>query len=58
MLNLHPQRSTDPEGLHVELDQELHSSNLDYSIRYLSKYDRVDIWVICGGKLSIRRTTG
>ena len=30
MLNIYPQRSTDPNGLHLNLDKELHEINLSY----------------------------
>ncbi len=44
MLNVYPQRSTDPNGLHTELDKHLHAQNLKYIAKYLSMYKQVDIW--------------
>ena len=38
MLNIYPQRATDPNNLHKELDTEIHRINIDYIKQYLS-YD-------------------
>ena len=58
MLNVYPQRSTNPNGLHLELNKKLHSSNLNYIDKYLSKYNRVDIWAAWGTLIGKRKYLG
>lgn len=58
MLNVYPQRSTDPNGLHMELDDGLHSSNLNYIAEYLSKYNKVDVWAAWGTSIGKRKYLG
>ncbi|MBI9017831.1 MAG: DUF1643 domain-containing protein [Phycisphaerae bacterium] len=48
MFNVYPQRSTDPNGMHDELDECEHKMNLKYIKQYLKKYDNVDIWAAWG----------
>ncbi len=48
MLNVYPQRSTDPNGLHPDMDMTLHQKNLSYIAGYLSDYDQVDVWAAWG----------
>jgi len=55
MLNVYPQRSTDPHGLHSQLDKKLHSLNLDYIAEYLSKSEAVDIWAAWGTLITKRK---
>ena len=58
MLNVYPQRSTDPNGLHTELDEKLHSLNLNHIADYLSKYDEVDVWAAWGTLIGKRKYLG
>lgn len=58
MLNVYPQRSTDPNGLHTDLDEKLHSSNLNYIAEYLSEYDQVDVWAAWGTLIGKRSYLG
>lgn len=58
MLNVYPQRSTNPNGLHTDLDKKLHSSNLIYVAKYLSKYKEVDIWAAWGTLIGKRKYLG
>ncbi len=58
MLNVYPQRSTDPNGLHSELNKKLHSLNLKYIAEYLSKYDKVDLWAAWGTLIGKRKYLG
>ena len=55
MLNVYPQRSTDPNGLHSELDKKLHSSNLNHISEYLSKYKKADVWGAWGTLIGKRK---
>ena len=55
MLNVYPQRSTNPNGLHVEMDEKLNSSNLNYIAEYLSKYNKVDVWAAWGTLIKKRK---
>jgi len=55
MLNVYPQRATDPNGLHVEIDKKVHASNLKHIAKYLSTYDKVDIWAAWGTLISKRK---
>jgi hypothetical protein len=48
MLNVYPQRSTNPNRLHEEMDEKLHSFNLNYISEYLSKFKDVDVWAAWG----------
>jgi len=47
MLNVYPQRATDPNQLHNELDNELHTLNLMH-IENVLKEDKAVIWVAWG----------
>lgn len=38
MFNVYPQRSTDPNGMHDELDQELHQENLQFIEKIIMEY--------------------
>jgi hypothetical protein len=55
MLNVYPQRATDPNGLHNQLDMKLHSLNLKYISEYLSKLEQVDIWAAWGTLITKRK---
>ena len=55
MLNVYPQRSTDPNGLHMEMDKKLHSLNLKYISEHLSRYNKVEIWAAWGTLIRKRR---
>lgn len=37
MLNVYPQRATDPKHLHITLDQSLHQKNLEVIDKVLKK---------------------
>ena len=58
MLNVYPQRSTDPNGLHAELDVKLHALNCTYIADYLSKHKNVDVWAAWGTLIEKRSYLG
>ena len=54
MFNIYPQRSTDPNGLHGKIDEELHRENLRWLNIMLTKYHAPDIWVAWGNLIEKR----
>jgi hypothetical protein len=58
MLNVYPQRSTDPNELHIDMDEKLHLSNLDCIAECLSEYDEVDVWAAWGTLIRKRKYLG
>ncbi len=54
MFNIYPQRSTDPNGLHGEIDAELHQENLRWLDIMLTEYHAPDIWVAWGNLIEKR----
>lgn len=55
MLNVYPQRSTSPGGLHMEMDNKLHSKNLRQIMEYLGRYKDVDVWAAWGTLINKRK---
>ena len=55
MLNVYPQRSTNPDRLHDVLDKRTHSYNLNHISEYLSKYHSVDVWAAWGTLITKRQ---
>lgn len=39
MLNVYPQRATNPNDLHINFDERVHSKNVEYIERILTEYD-------------------
>lgn len=54
MLNVYPQRSTDPDRLHDVLDKRLHSYNLNHISEYLSQHHSGDVWAAWGTLITKR----
>ncbi len=48
MLNVYPQRSTDPNGMHIEINKEIHQKNLGHINDLLSAYPDSIIWAAWG----------
>ena len=48
MINVYPQRSTDPNKMHTALDAAIHSENIHYIKDVLQKYSNADIWAAWG----------
>lgn len=54
MINLYPQRATDPNDLHKDIDQSLHDKNLSCLGDFFTKNPPIDVWA-CWGELIIKR---
>ena len=54
MLNLYPQRATDPSNINEKLDEELHQRNLKYIREILSQPNASDIWAAWGDEITGR----
>ncbi len=55
MLNLYPLRSTDPYGMPLVLDKELHQKNLSSIKETFSRYEKVSIWCAWGNLIEVRQ---
>ncbi|MCI9618979.1 MAG: DUF1643 domain-containing protein [Dorea sp.] len=53
MLNVYPQRATDPKHLHITLDQSLHQKNLEVIDKVLKKGD-LKLWAAWGTLIGVR----
>ena len=53
MLNVYPQRATDPKHLHITLDQSLHQKNLEVIDKVLKKGD-LKLWAAWGTLIDVR----
>ncbi|MBU8892296.1 MAG: DUF1643 domain-containing protein [Bacteroidales bacterium] len=47
MINIYPQRATNPDDLHLEIDLEIHKKNLNEIKSILNEY-QADIWAAWG----------
>lgn len=54
MFNVYPQRSTDPNGLHGEIDAPLHRENIEWLRWALDTYYSPDVWVAWGNLIEKR----
>ncbi|MBA4685533.1 MAG: DUF1643 domain-containing protein [Candidatus Galacturonibacter soehngenii] len=54
MLNLYPQRSTDPNGLDLNCNNDIHSTNIQMISNLLDNYDISDIWAAWGTLITKR----
>ncbi len=48
MLNLYPQRATNPNDMHLGIDFEIHNANLESIKNVMSLYKNIDIWASWG----------
>ena len=55
MLNVYPQRATDPNDLHIECDKDLVKANLEYINEITEKYSDCDVWLAFGNLISKRK---
>lgn len=55
MINLYPQRSTDPNGMHQQLNSDLDKQNRRIISSLLSRYDIPEIWAAWGTLITKRR---
>jgi hypothetical protein len=54
MLNLYAQRTPNPDVLHKEIDEQLHTQNLSYILTALEKYNAISILASWGVRITIR----
>jgi len=54
MLNLYPQRTSDPKLIHNGLDVELHRTNLKYILKILEKYKPTEVFALWGNSIKLR----
>jgi len=54
MLNLYPQRATNPEAMHKELDKALHKRNLKCVKEIFLEHSNVTVWAAWGGNIMRR----
>lgn len=54
MLNLYPQRATDPDEMHEEADMTLHNRNVAAIRKLLEKVPRADVWCAWGATIKKR----
>lgn len=54
MINLYPQRATNPNELHNELDETLHHENLEFLKAYFKKNPPADVWASWGVSIEKR----
>lgn len=54
MLNIYPQRATDPNDMHVEIDSMLHKNNLAYIEKYFKENKRRKILAAWGTLINKR----
>lgn len=48
MFNVYPQRSTNPNGMHEQMDRSIHQRNLEAIGRTLALYSKPTIWAAWG----------
>lgn len=53
MFNVYPQRATDPNNLHLQIDSELHQQNLETINNFFSE-NNCDIWAAWGTLINKR----
>lgn len=54
MLNLYPQRATDPDEMHEEADMTLHNRNVAAIRKLLEKVPQADVWCAWGATIKKR----
>ncbi len=54
MLNLYPQRATDPNRIHKRINRELHWQNLQQIGHIVNQYQRAPIWAAWGNLIEKR----
>ncbi len=54
MFNVYPQRATNPNNIHKNLNKELHKNNLIHFENTLKKYNSSDIWAAWGSIITKR----
>ncbi len=54
MLNVYPQRSTDPKRMHAERDETIHLQNLQVIKKLIATHKKADIWAAWGTEIDRR----
>lgn len=54
MFNVYPQRATDPNNMHKNMNKELHNNNLLYFEKFLQQYKNINIWAAWGSIIKKR----
>jgi len=55
MLNVYPQRSTNPDKIQKSCNDEIHNKNIFFINNYLKKYDKPIIWAAWGTLIEKRK---
>lgn len=55
MLNVYPQRATNPSNLHKQMDEDLHKKNLIYIENLIHDYPQSTIWAAWGTIIEKRK---
>lgn len=55
MLNIYPQRATNPSNLHKQMDEDLHKKNLLYIKNLIKDYPQSTIWAAWGTIIEKRK---
>ncbi|GHV69609.1 hypothetical protein FACS1894199_18550 [Bacteroidia bacterium] len=55
MLNVYPQRATDPDNLPKDLNSEIHERNLDAIKKLFATIKDADVWCAWGGSITKRK---
>ena len=48
MINIYPQRSTNPNKMHTTFDIDIHNDNVSYIKELFQKFPNADIWAAWG----------
>lgn len=54
MLNIYPQRATNPNDIHINFDSEIHTNNLKFIDKLLAEFNEPTIWAAWGTLIEIR----
>ena len=54
MLNIYPQRATDPDNIHININLEIHDENLFYINEVLKLYKPDELWASWGNLITKR----
>jgi len=54
MLNIYPQRSTDPDGMDAGFNKEIHVKNITHIQELMNRLPSADIWCAWGGSITKR----
>lgn len=59
MINLYPQRATNPNNMHIEIDENIHEENMNciYNLasKLAGKHSHLTVWAAWGGNIQTRK---